>query len=75
MVVSSEPLSEIKRGQIEMLVVTGGAPFLAGKAPTATCGKTAKGRELVEDPAKGANSARRCDLLHAQGFTESMQVL
>jgi hypothetical protein len=34
MVVSSEPLSEIKRGQIEMLVVTGGAPFLAGKAPT-----------------------------------------
>jgi hypothetical protein len=62
-----------------MLVVTGGAPFLAGKAPncnaTATCGKTAKGRELVEDPAKGANSARRCVLLHAQGFTESMQVL
>ena len=31
MVVSSEPLSEIKRGQIEMLAVTGGAPFLAAR--------------------------------------------
>jgi hypothetical protein len=33
MVVSSEPLSEIKRGQIEMLAVTGGAPFLAARGP------------------------------------------
>ncbi len=31
MVVSSEPLSEFKRGQIEMLAVTGGAPFLAAR--------------------------------------------
>ena len=31
MVVSSEPLSEIKRGQIEMLAVTGGAPILAAR--------------------------------------------
>jgi hypothetical protein len=31
MVVSSEPLSEIKRGQIEMLAVTGGARFPAAR--------------------------------------------
>ena len=34
MVVSSEPLAEIKRDQIEMLEVTGGAPFLAARGPT-----------------------------------------
>jgi hypothetical protein len=44
MVVSSEPLSEIKRGQIEMLVVTGGAPFLAGKAPNCNVRKDSKGK-------------------------------
>jgi hypothetical protein len=60
MVVSSEPLSEIKRGQIEMLAVTGGAPFLAARGPpAATWGKTAKGRELVEDPTKGCEQRKK----------------
>jgi len=69
MVVSSEPLSEIKRGQIEMLAATGGAPFVAARGPsTATGGKTAKGREFVEDPTKRANRVRRCVLLHPKGF-------
>ena len=36
MVVSSEPLSEIERGHIEMLAVTGGAPFLAARGSTTT---------------------------------------
>jgi hypothetical protein len=69
MVVSSEPLSEIKRGQIEMLAVTGGELFLAARGPpTATRGKTARGMELVEDPTKGANRARTCVLSHPKGF-------
>jgi hypothetical protein len=77
MVVSSEPLSEIKRGQIEMLAVTGGAPFLAAPRPSQLQraerqrreGNSLKTRQKVRTAQEGVSS---CTL---RGFTESRQVL
>ena len=75
MVVSSEPLSEIKRGQIEMLAVTGGAPFLAARVQLQRAerqqreGNSLKTQQKVRTAQGGVSS---CTLT---GFTESMQVL
>ena len=75
MVVSSEPLSEIKRGQIEMLAVTGGAPFLAARVQLQHPerqqreGNSLKTQQKVRTAQEGVSS---CTLT---GFTESMQVL
>ncbi len=72
MVVSSEALSEIKRGQIEMLGVTGGAPVrvqLQRPERQQREGNSLKTQQKVRTAQEGLSS---CTL---RGFTESMQVL
>jgi len=75
MVVSSEPLSEIKRGQIDMLAVTGGAPFLAARVQLQRPerqpreGNSLKTQQKVRTEQEGLSS---CTL---RGFTESTQAL
>jgi len=75
MVVSSEPPSEIQRGQIEMLAVTGGAPFLAARVQLQRPerqqrdGNSLKTHQKVRTAQEGLSS---CTL---GGFTESIQAL
>ena len=75
MVVRSEPLSEIKRGQIEMLAVAGGAPFLAVRVQLQRPerqqreGNSLKTQQKVRTAQEGLSSRA------LRGFAESMQVL
>ena len=76
MVVSSEPLSEIKRGQIEMLVVTGGELFLRGpRPPTQRAERQQREGNSLKTRQKMQTEQERVSSRTLRGFTQSMQVL
>ena len=75
MVVSSEALSEIKRGQIEMLAVTGGALFLAVRVQLQRPESQQREGNSLKTQQKVRTAQEALSSCTLRGFTESMQVL